>query len=137
LACQSPTMTWASPGGSWILPQSGQETEEGVYPHDRAGVTKYPAAGGRRGPRRARYLTEGLHARFSEIEEDAVAWASQGRRSVKRSEREEETGLAGQAPTAVRASPGGSWIPPCNGQKTDEGFLSSKSVEVDRAIASK
>jgi hypothetical protein len=23
---------------SWILPQSGQETEEGLYPHDRAGL---------------------------------------------------------------------------------------------------
>lgn len=30
LACQTPTITWASPWGSWLLTQSGQETEEGL-----------------------------------------------------------------------------------------------------------
>ena len=30
-------IAWASLGGSWIRLQSRQETEEGLYPHDRAG----------------------------------------------------------------------------------------------------
>ncbi len=43
----------------------------------------------------AAHLTAGLHSRFSQIEESAIAWASPGR-----------TGLGCQTPTINWASPG-------------------------------